>query len=53
VENELERMAAMLNRLGKQGYVAHEDPTAYGIDPDFDSDFDPDKTNSQSGRSVD
>ena len=44
---ELDRMAAMLSRLGKRGYSVEEDTAAYGIDPDFDSDFDPDETNSQ------
>ncbi len=46
---ELDRMAAMLSRLGKRGYSVQERPSCYGIDPDpdFDSDFDPDETNSQ------
>jgi len=44
---ELDRMAAMLSRLGKRGYIVEEEPSGYGIDPDFDSDFDPDKMKSQ------
>jgi four helix bundle protein len=44
---ELDRMAAMLSRLGKRGYAAEEEPSSYRIDPDFDSDFDPDETKSQ------
>ena len=47
---ELDRMAAMLSRLGKRGYSVQEEPRDYGIDFDSDSDFDPDETNSQSGR---
>ena len=47
---DLDRMAAMLSRLGKRGYAVQEESSSYGIDPDFDSDFDPDETNSQSGR---
>ena len=35
---------AMLSRLGKRGYAVDEEPSRYGIDPDFDSDFDPDGT---------
>jgi len=34
----------MLSRLGKPGYeVVEEKSTEYLIDPDFDSDFDPDE----------
>ena len=44
---DLDRMAAMLSRLGKRGYAVQEEPSSYGIDPDFDSDCDPDETNSQ------
>ena len=47
---DLDRIAAMLSRLGKRGYAVQEESSSYGIDPDFDSDFDPDETNSQSGR---
>jgi len=41
---ELDRMAAILSRLGKRGYSAQEEP---GIDFDSDSDFDPEKINSR------
>ena len=44
---ELDRMAAMLSRLGKRGYSVREESPGYRIDFDFDSDFDPEKTNSQ------
>jgi four helix bundle protein len=44
---ELDRMAAMLSRLGKRGYSLQEDPGNYGIDFDSDSDFDSDESNSQ------
>jgi len=40
---ELDRMAAMLSRLGKRGYSVQEEPGACGIDFDSDSDFDPGK----------
>jgi four helix bundle protein len=40
---ELDRIAAMLSRLGKRGYSVHEESACYGIDPDCDSDFDPDE----------
>ena len=43
----LDRMAAMLSRLGKRGYSVQEDSPVYQIDFDSDSDFDPDETNSQ------
>ena len=39
----------MLSQLGKRGRAVQEESSSYGIDPDFDSDFDPDETNSQSG----
>ena len=44
---ELDRMAAMLSRLGKRGYSVQEEPAGYGVDTDFDSDFDTDRFNSQ------
>jgi four helix bundle protein len=46
---ELDRMAAMLSRLGKRGYSVQEEPSDYrtDFDSDFDSDFDPEKTHSQ------
>ena len=43
---ELDRMAAMLSRLGKRGYCVKEDYTPYGggrVDFDSDSDFDPEE----------
>jgi len=44
---ELDRMAAMLSRLGARGYQVREDRTIYGderndFDPDFDRDLDED-----------
>ncbi len=53
---ELDRIAAMLSRLGGRGYAVREDPHAYGderIDFDSDSDFDPDKRESQQADSAD
>ena len=44
---ELDRVAAMLSRLGKRGYSVQEESPAYRIDFDSDSDFDPEGTNSQ------
>lgn len=46
---ELDRMAAMLSRLGGRGYCVKEDSGVYGfeeIDSDTDSDFDSGETNS-------
>jgi hypothetical protein len=47
-KNELDRMAAMLSRLGGRGYQVGEQPAAYGgaeddFDTDPDSDFDLEK----------
>ena len=39
-KNELDRMAAMLSRLGKRGYSVKEDSAAFGIDSDSDLDLD-------------
>jgi len=42
----LDRIAAMLNRLGGRGYCVKEDTEHYGpaeFDPDLDSDFDPEE----------
>ncbi|UCF38316.1 MAG: four helix bundle protein [Acidobacteriota bacterium] len=39
---ELDRIVAMLSRLGGRGYQVQEEPAAYGIDPDSDPDPDPD-----------
>jgi four helix bundle protein len=47
---ELDRIAAMLSRLGGRGYCVKEDPAVYGfeeIDCDTDHDFDPEETKSQ------
>jgi four helix bundle protein len=42
-KKELDRMAAMLSRLGGKGYPVGEQPTAYGgAEDDFDSDPDSD-----------
>ena len=49
---ELDRMAAMLSRLGKRGYTVEEALSSYGFDPDFDSDFDSDGTKSQPGAAL-
>jgi four helix bundle protein len=46
-KTELDRMAAMLSRLGKRGYSVQEESAGYGVDPDFDSDFDSDEMKSQ------
>jgi four helix bundle protein len=51
-KNELDRMAAMLSRLGGRGYQVAEDHATYGspgadVDTDFDSDFDLEKRMSQ------
>ena len=50
-KTDLDRMAAMLSRLGGRGYCVKEDSVAYkdgeiDFDPDSDSDFDPDKNKS-------
>ncbi len=42
-QEELDRMAAMLSRLGGRGYCVREEAAAYGdAADDYDSDFDPD-----------
>jgi len=41
---ELDRMAAMLSRLRKQGCSVQKKSSGYGVDFDSDSDFDPDET---------
>ena len=43
---ELDRIAAMLSRLGRRGYSVRELVESYGssqFDPDFDSDFESDE----------
>ncbi|MDD8051309.1 MAG: four helix bundle protein [Verrucomicrobiota bacterium] len=41
----LDRIVAMLTKLGQRGYTVHEDPASYtqGIDSDSDPDPDPDQ----------
>ena len=51
-KTELDRMAAMLSRLGGRGYSVAESSAAYrsepvAVDPDFDFDFDPEDENPQ------
>jgi len=46
-KDELDRMAAMLSRLGGRGYQVREDQEVYSIDFDPDSDFDPEENESQ------
>ena len=49
---ELDRMAAMLSRLGGRGYQVQEGTPTYGgkpIDPDSDSDLDEDKPQQRGG----
>ena len=53
---ELDRMAAMLSRLGGRGYCVKEDSASYGIgesDFDPDSDFNPEKIKSPQQNSAD
>ncbi|MDY6822648.1 MAG: hypothetical protein SWH68_02460 [Thermodesulfobacteriota bacterium] len=47
LKDELDRMAAMLNRLSGRGYQVREYQTAYSVDSDPDSDFDPEERKSQ------
>ena len=46
-KDELDRMAAMLSRLGGRGYLVQEDQAVYGGDSDPDSDFDLDEKGKQ------
>jgi four helix bundle protein len=49
----LDRIVAMLTKLGQRGYAVHEEPATYGasrIDPEPDTDPDPDGKTTQSGR---
>ena len=53
-KDELDRMAAMLSRLGGRGYQVREETSAYGgnpidPDPDSDSDLDEDKPQQRGG----
>jgi four helix bundle protein len=58
-KGELDRMAAMLSRLGGRGYQVSEEPANYGgrdendSDADPDSDFDLDKKKSQPADALD
>ncbi len=52
-KDELDRMAAMLSRLGGRGYQVREDQSAYNADFDLDSDFDPEERKSQQGAAPD
>ena len=55
-KNHLDRIAAMLSKLGGKGYCAKESQIPYGdrcLDPDSDSDFEPEKGKSQQGASAD
>ncbi|MBW1697087.1 MAG: four helix bundle protein [Deltaproteobacteria bacterium] len=55
-KSELDRIAAMLSRLGGRGYSVKEDHAAYGDEPsdfDSDSDFNPDETKPQRANSTD
>jgi hypothetical protein len=49
----LDRIVAMLTKLGQRGYTVHEQALSYGvdrIDTDTDSDPDPDRNKAQKGR---
>ena len=46
-KDELDRMAAMLSRLGASGYQVQEGHAPYCVDFDPDSDFDPEENESQ------
>ncbi|MDY6823934.1 MAG: hypothetical protein SWH68_09120 [Thermodesulfobacteriota bacterium] len=51
--DELDRMAAMLSRLGGRGYQVQEDQAAYSVDPDPYSDFDSEERKSQQTDALD
>ena len=56
-KDELDRMAAMLSRLGGRGYQAQRDHALYGYevrdpDPDPDSDFDLDGEDKESNQEL-
>ncbi|MDY6824806.1 MAG: hypothetical protein SWH68_13565 [Thermodesulfobacteriota bacterium] len=46
-KDELNRMAAMLSRLGGRSCQVREDQAAYSVDSDPDSDFDSEERKSQ------
>ncbi|MDY6822934.1 MAG: hypothetical protein SWH68_03930 [Thermodesulfobacteriota bacterium] len=50
---ELDRMAAILSRLGGRGYQVREDQAAYSVDSDPDSDFDSEERKSQQTDALD
>ena len=55
-KKHLDRIAAMLSKLGGRGYCVKEEQASYGehcFDPDSDSDFEPDNEESQQGYSTD
>jgi four helix bundle protein len=52
-KDELDRMAAMLSRLGGRGYQVRENQGVYSVDFDPDSDFDPDENGSQQTDALD
>ena len=47
-KDELDRMAAMLSRLGGRGYQVREEQEVYSVDFDSDPDFDPDSEENES-----
>ncbi|MDY6822174.1 MAG: hypothetical protein SWH68_00010 [Thermodesulfobacteriota bacterium] len=51
--DELDRMAAMLSRLGGRGYQVREDQAAYSVDSDPDSDSDSEERKSQQTDALD
>jgi len=52
-KDELDRMAAMLSRLGGRGYQVQEGHAPYCVDFDPDSDFDPEENESQQTDALD
>ena len=55
IHKHLDRIAAMLSKLGGRGYCVKEEQASYGercFDPDSDSDFEPDNKESQQGDST-
>jgi hypothetical protein len=56
VHKHLDRIAAMLSKLGGRGYCVKEEQASYGehcFDPDSDTDSEPDNEESQQGYSTD
>ncbi|MDY6823363.1 MAG: hypothetical protein SWH68_06120 [Thermodesulfobacteriota bacterium] len=52
-KDELDRMAAMLSRLGGRCYQVREDQAACSVDSDPDSDFDFEERKSQQTDALD